>query len=300
MKKSIKHEGPVIDSAGHFNVIECNACKFKHVVPFPTLEELDVLYKEEFYSTAKPKYFASVEADREWWMETYRSYYHLFEKFTKGRKLLEIGSGPGYFLKCGQESGWDTLGIEPSPQAYEYSGKLGVKAINSFFSADIAGQIGQFDVVYMNTVLEHVLDPRALIENANKVLKPSGIICVVSPNEYNPLQIILKERLGYPAWWVAPPQHINYFDFHSIRGLLKNNGFMVLENLGTFPMEFFLLAGANYVGHDDIGKKCHAKRMEFEINMLKYGKAILEDFYKFLAKNNIGREFLVLAKKEKI
>ena|SRR3989344_3256252 len=292
-----EHNGPIFDSTGRFNVIECATCKFKHVAPFPEKEELNTLYKENFYSTEKPKYFESVETDLEWWMETYCSYYNLFENYTEGKRLLDIGSGPGYFLKCGEEMGWETLGIEPSPQAYEYAGKMGLKVLNDFFSEDIAKKIGFFDVVYMNTVIEHVLDPRALIENARKVLKRGGLLCVVSPNEYNPLQMILKEKLGFSAWWVAPPQHINYFDFQSIGNLLKNSGFEVVENSGTFPMEFFLLAGANYVGNDEIGKKCHKKRMEFEINMLKHGKDILKDFYKFLARNNIGREFLVLAKK---
>lgn len=297
-ENNITHKGPVVDSVERFDVIECLACGFKHVVPFPKKEELNILYKENFYTTEKPHYFKSMEEDLDWWMITYRSYYNLFEKHTKGRRLLDIGSGPGYFLKCGKEMGWETLGIEPSPQAFEYSTKLGVAVKNSFFSEKVVSEIGFFDVVYANMVIEHARDPLSIIKNAFKILKPGGLICVISPNEYNPLQKILKEKLGFSAWWVAPPQHLNYFDFDSIRTVLKNLGFEILENLGTFPMEVFLLAGENYVGNDALGKKCHQKRMLFESNLYKHGKEILLNFYKFLGQNKIGRDFIVLARKK--
>ena len=64
-------------------------------------EELEKLYEKEFYSSAKPKYFIHYEEDLPWWMATYRNYYSLLARHTTGRRLLDIGSGPGYFLKCG-------------------------------------------------------------------------------------------------------------------------------------------------------------------------------------------------------
>ncbi len=292
----VEHYGEVVDSKDGFDVIECKICGFKHVIPIPTPEELDKLYKDKFYSTEKPRYFKDVEEDLEWWELTYHYYYELFEKYCpKGnRRLLEIGSGPGYFLKCGKEHGWDVLGFEPSRQAYEYSQKFGVKVINDFFSERNADKYGKFDVVYMNTVIEHLPDPISLIKIAKSVLNPKGVICIISPNDYNPLQNILREKLGYEPWWVAPPQHINYFDFESIKKLLERLGFEVVESTGTFPMEFFLLSGDNYVGNDKLGRKCHLKRKTFEGNMYKYGSKQLNLIYKFLAKQGIGREFVVI------
>jgi len=298
-KKWKGHYGQILDTKNGFDVIECETCEFKHIIPIPTQEELDKLYKEEFYSTEKPRYFKGVEEDLEWWEMTYRNYYQLFEKYCqKGKKrLLEIGSGPGYFLKCGKELGWDVLGFEPSKQAYEYSQKFGVKVINDFFSERDTDKYGKFDVVYMNTVIEHLPDPISLIKGAKSVLKPNGIICIISPNDYNPLQNILRKNLGYEPWWVAPPQHINYFDFESIKKLLERLGFEIVESTGTFPMEFFLLSGDNYVGNDKLGRKCHFKRKIFEGNMYKYGSEYLDSIYKFLAGNDIGREFVVIGRK---
>ncbi len=294
----VEHHGEVIDTKEGFDVIECKTCGFKHVIPIPTPEELEKLYKEEFYSTEKPKYFKDVEEDLEWWEMTYHNYYQLFEKYyPKGsRRLLEIGSGPGYFLKCGKELGWDVLGFEPSKQAYEYSQRFGVKVLNEFFSERNVDKYGKFDVVYMNTVIEHLPDPISLIKATKSVLNPNGIVCIISPNDYNPIQNILREKLDYEPWWVAPPQHINYFDFKSIKKLLERLGFEIVESTGTFPMEFFLLSGDNYVGNDELGRKCHFKRKMFEANMYRYGIEQLNMVYKALADNGIGREFVVIGR----
>lgn len=297
-EKKIIHKGPVVDSVERFDVIDCSLCKFKHVAPLPPTKELHALYKKSFYSTEKSNYFESVEKDWSWWMDTYRSYYRLFEKYSKGKKLLDIGSGPGVFLKCGKEMGWDVLGVEPSPLAHKYSSAMRLNVINDFFPNDRVRAKGPFDVVYMNMLLEHVRDPIVVIKNSRAVLKKGGLLCVVAPNEYNPLQKILKEGLGFSAWWIAPPQHLNYFDFKSMGKLLKKNGFDVLENWGTFPMEAFLLSGENYVGNDAVGKKCHKKRIEFERAMYKHGEETLVAFYKFLANHNIGRDLLILGRKK--
>lgn len=294
----VEHYGEIIDSKDGFDVIECKACGFKHVIPIPTSEELDKLYKEEFYSTEKPTYFKSTEEDLEWWEMTYRNYYKMFEKYCpkKNRRLLEIGSGPGYFLKCGKELDWDVFGFEPSKQAFEYSQKFGVKVINKFFDEKSIKEYGKFNVVYMNTVIEHLPDPISIIKMAKKLLRSNGIICIISPNDYNPLQNILRDNLSYNPWWVAPPQHINYFDFKSIKNILERLGFEIIESTGTFPMEYFLLSGDNYVGNDKLGRKCHSKRKAFEINMYKYGNEHLNRIYKNLANDGIGREFVVIGR----
>lgn len=296
----VEHYGKIIDSKNGFDVIECETCDFKHVIPIPTLEDLNKLYKENFYSSEKPRYFKEVEEDLEWWELTYRDYYQILEKYCpqNTRRLLEIGSGPGYFLKCGKELGWSVLGFEPSKQAYEYSQKIGVNVINENFSEEKASGYDKFDVVFMNFVIEHLPDPISLIKAVKTILKSHGVVGIVSPNDYNPLQNILRKDLGYEPWWVGPPQHINYFNFESIKKLLERFGFEIVAFTGTFPTEFFLLSGDNYVGNDELGRKCHFKRKVFEINMYTYGREYLNMIYKSLANNHIGREFVIVARKK--
>lgn len=293
-----EHFGEVIDSKDGIDVIECKGCGFKHIVPLPTPEELEKLYQGEYYSTEKPRYIQEAEEDLEWLETTYREYYKMLDMYACGetKRLLEIGSGPGFFLNCGKELGWDVTGIEPSRQAYQYSQRFGVKVINDTFSDDVVAGLGRFDMVFMDTVIEHLPDPRSLLETVKNVLDQHGVLCVISPNDYNPLQKILREHLSYDPWWVVPHHHINYFDFHSMQGLLRKSGFEVLETTATFPMELFLLFGENYVKNGELGRRCHSKRKFFEENMYKWGGETMSSMNKAFADIGIGRKFVIIAK----
>ncbi|MEI6478407.1 MAG: class I SAM-dependent methyltransferase [bacterium] len=292
-----QHSGPTLDTVEGYDIIECASCGFKHVNPIPTDEQLDKFYADAFYASEKTDYFKDAETDLDWWTETYKDYYKIFEQNTKGKRLLDIGSGPGYFLKVGQDLGWDVLGVEPSDQAYEYSTSLGVKVKHEFFTAENSKDDGLFDVVCLNLVLEHLPRPAQFLEEVKGVLKPGGLLFILSPNDYNPLQKIVRETITKNPWWVVPTHHLNYFDFASVQGLLKSLGFSIADCLATYPMEFFLLGGENYIGQRDLGRACHLRRKSLEMALYKDNPALLGKTYRDMAKNGIGREFVVIAKK---
>ena len=78
--------------------------------------------------------------------------------------------------------------------------------------------------------------------------------------------------------------------------LLEELDFEVINSLATFPMEFFILNGNNYLNNEILGHKCHVVRKNFEMNLAKNDKNLLYNFLSFLAENKIGREFVMLAR----
>lgn len=293
-----KHYGKVLDKKDGVKVIDCQSCGFTHVFPFPTEEDLKKFYEQEFYQHERPNYFVETKEDLPWWMATYSNYYKLFEKLTKGRTLLDIGSGPGHFLSCGKKRGWKVLGIEPSPMAAIYSNKRKLTTVNDFFRYDKSKKLGLFDVVHAALVLEHVPDPTGFINDMKKMLKKNGLVAIFCPNDYNPLQNILRKKHGFQPWWVVPRHHLNYFNPESMKNLLIKLGFEVENIIGTFPLEAFLLSGKNYVGNHKVGRACHKGRKSFELLLYKNNSDILNDLYRGLAEAGIGREFLIIARKK--
>ena len=294
-----EHQGEVIDSVEGFDVIECQTCGFKHIVPIPMLEELEGLYRENYYSQEKPLYFERHREDIDWWNMVYAERYEFFEQYLPPtcRRILDIGSGPGFFLKLGKERGWETLGIEPSEQAAEHARGLGLEIVKEFLSEDNADRFGAFDVVHLHEVLEHIPDPVGMLRLVKRLLNTGGLLCVVVPNDYNPFQYTLRTVCGYEPWWVAPPHHINYFDFNSLSRLLTAHGFEVVLREATFPIDMFLLMGDNYVGNDEVGRMCHAKRKTLEQNLAKAGMGILKrNWYRAMADLGIGREAVLISK----
>jgi SAM-dependent methyltransferase len=294
------HEGQVLASESGFDVIDCLGCGFKHIVSIPTEEELETAYQHDYYSQEKPLYLERYREDLEWWNMVYDERYQILEQFLpkNQRRLLEIGSGPGFFLLNGQKRGWEVKGIEPSVQAVKHSLELGVEVVNDFFSKVTAPKLGKFDAVNMSEVLEHLPNPAALLHLVFEQLNEGGVICIVVPNDFNPIQLALRDHLGFKPWWVAPPHHINYFDFDSLQKLVERCGFDVVHKEATFPIDMFLLMGDNYIGNDALGRECHSKRKTLEMNFNKTGMIdIKRKLYQSFSEAGLGREVVIYAKK---
>lgn len=292
------HRGKLLDKVDGARVIDCTSCGFIHVMPLPSAATLEQFYTKDFYEHERPRYFTETKADLSWWNATYTNYYRHLEQATKGRRLLDVGSGPGHFLNCGKKRGWNVVGVEPSPTAARYAQKRGLQVLNDFFSNERAKQLGTFDVVHASFVLEHVPDPIAFIEDMKKLLKPRGVLTLVCPNDYNPLQLVLQREENMQPWWVVPDHHLNYFTVASAQRLLTRMGCSVVETLGSFPLETFILSGKNYVGDHALGRVCHTERKKFELALYAKQPALLDDLYRGLARAGIGREFFIIAKKD--
>jgi SAM-dependent methyltransferase len=293
-----RHNGPRITHAKGHDIIDCFECGFKHVLPLPDPGSLEREYRENYYADEKPTFIAHAGEDQAWFELAQNDRLEIFEKLLppSRRKILDIGCGPGFFLKTAIARGWDGHGIEPSRQAAAHARSLGATITEGFFGKDTA--TGKFDAVNLTNVLEHVPDPTAILKAAMALLDSGGILCAGVPNDFSPFQIAARSAMNTGDWWVAPPHHLNYFDFDSLGALLTRLGLAVAERTTSFPMEAFAMMGENYTSDPALGRACHNKRKKFDFAFEAAGlKETRRDFYRALAKLGIGREAVVIAVK---
>ena len=296
------HRGPIICHSGSYDVIECETCGFKHVDPLPTEAELEHIYQNEYYSKEKPNYIANYKQDHTWWMQTYKRRLDLIKKAvaSHGCRFLDVGSGPGLMLHAAAENSWEAVGIEPNTVAADYALSTGCHVIEDFLTPDLLVGLGLFDVIHSAEVLEHIRDPGAMIAMMVSVLKPGGVICIVVPNDFNPLQQALVASGTQSQWWVGPPHHLNYFSHSSLAKLVQSFGLDVVTLTSTFPIELFLAMGDNYIGDDVLGSACHSKRKAIETLLVQAGSSdLLNRLYQKFAELDIGREIVLIARKPK-
>jgi SAM-dependent methyltransferase len=248
----------------------------------------------------RPLYIEALEKDRQWWNSVYDDRYDFLEEHLSGdkRRILDIGCGIGHFLKRGEERGWQGTGIEPSCQSSAHAKSLGLNVFNiTFDEFDSKGE--KMDVVYFSEVLEHISDPKWFLEKTHSLLSDGGIVCAVVPNDYSPVQKVLREHLGFKPYWVVPSQHLNYFDFDSLEALLEKTGFSILERSAMFPMDFFLLMGDDYVMDKALGRVCHAKRKKLDLMLSEPSlKEFKKEMYAVMSKHGVGRETVIYAVKK--
>jgi SAM-dependent methyltransferase len=304
-----RHNGPRIthvDSksghppAGGHDIIECFACGFKHALPLPAPDALEREYRENYYAVEKPDFIAFAGEDQPWFELSQNDRLELFEKMLPAprRRLLDIGCGPGFFLGQALKRGWEAHGIEPSRQAAAHARSLGATITEGFFNAQSAATLGRFDAVNLTNVLEHVPDPVAILTRAAALLDSGGVLCACVPNDFSPLQFAARAVAETGDWWLAPPHHLNYFDFDSLGALLERLGLTIVERTTSFPMEAFVMMGDNYTADAVLGRACHNRRKRFDFAFEAAGlKETRRDFYRALAKLGIGREAVVIAVK---
>jgi 2-polyprenyl-3-methyl-5-hydroxy-6-metoxy-1,4-benzoquinol methylase len=300
--KTSRHGGRVIDRLNGYDIIDCMVCGFCHADPLPPDETLQTQYSESYYRDEKPNYLAHAAEDAEWAALFHHDRLSVFareleEHVPKPWRLLDIGCGPGFFLQTATQEGWDAVGVEPSMQAADHARGLGLTIIEGVFNTQLAESLRPFHAVHMNHVLEHVADPATMLANATASLLPGGLICVNVPNDYNPLQLALRRAENFQPWWLAPPHHLNYFDFSTLEGLLTRHGFKTVEVTTSFPMELFLLMGENYVGNETLGRECHTRRKRLDLTLERAEMGdVRRRLYGALARAGLGRDACITAR----
>lgn len=293
-----------------YTIAEDPVLKYKHIDPIPSAKDVEEFYKNKYYEmisdgTGKPEQLSRMldknksESDKErLWLQktTYSDILDVIKKRAPGKKVLDIGCGTGDVMKLLLNNGIDACGLDPSTYAIEVAKANGCTNVHNCSIDDFYKQnIEKFDAIVLVNVLEHVPDPKGLISMVNNMLVDNGIVVIVVPNDFSRIQALAKRWLKRSDdWWVAMPDHINYFNHASLKFFMEKLGFTKLHLQGDFPMELFLLAGFCYLGNRDIGKKCHSLRVKAEMLL---PNPVRRFFYTILAKLGLGRDSFYVGKK---
>jgi SAM-dependent methyltransferase len=101
----------------------------------------------------------------------------------KDSLALDIGSNDGILLKNIQRvKACKILGIEPAERISEMARESGVPTLTAFFTPEVASKVlkeyGQADVITVTQVLQHIPEVTQFLEDAVRLLKPSGTIVI--------------------------------------------------------------------------------------------------------------------------
>jgi 2-polyprenyl-3-methyl-5-hydroxy-6-metoxy-1,4-benzoquinol methylase len=99
----------------------------------------------------------------------------------EGLSVIDVGSGTGVFPFSITELGWRCLAIDPDLRAVEHmETRLGLDALCGEFDSGL--EIGQFDLLTLNKVLEHVVDPVGMLSLVHEYTRPAGLVYLEVPD----------------------------------------------------------------------------------------------------------------------
>ena len=267
----------------------CETCGFYHIDPYPPAEYLADFYAQYEMPTSQANL-----------AETARL---LARNVDSAAMVVDMGCGDGGFLTEMHDLGFSNLvGFDQSP-GLDRAKQRGFGTFyksNVWLFLDEAEAKGKedADAFAMVNVLEHVTEPITLLRRMHSVMKTGACVVITVPNDFSPLQKAFLKVKGHQPWFVCLPDHVNYFDFQTLKYVLGKNGFDVIDQSALYPLEMFLLQDLDYVADPKLGPIAHQRRVMFEENLKAAGMTeVLDHFYDTLAAGGYGRDVMVVARK---
>jgi len=210
-----------------FSVYQCPQCGFGFTQDFPSEDEIGKYYDA-------PEYISHSDTDK----GLINSLYHiarnislksktkLILKYTdiqKG-KLLDIGTGTGYFLHAMCKKNWIVTGIEKSEATRIYAHKkFGLNIQDSDYLFDIPDKTK--DAITMWHVLEHVEKLNPALSNLHRILKDDGVLFIALPNKAS------FDADHYKEYWAAydVPRHLWHFSPNDFEEMANKHNFEIVE-----------------------------------------------------------------------
>ncbi len=213
-----------------FRIVECHRCRIAWVGNPPDLSDLETIYDVSFFESLGDKpgrtaYLANAERKRKDSRRRIRDLENLRQEQEPGR-LLDIGCATGFFLEAARDRGWQVHGIEVSPYAGQIAREaLGEEAIHIGTTDGAPWPDGTFDLVTLWACIEHVPNPRHVLDQAIGWLRPGGLL-VVNTGDWHSL----GSRLTGSRWrLMTPPQHLYFFSRRFMRQWLEQKGLEILD-----------------------------------------------------------------------
>jgi 2-polyprenyl-3-methyl-5-hydroxy-6-metoxy-1,4-benzoquinol methylase len=210
-------------------------------------------------------------------------------------KMLDVGCGEGFVLSHFHSLGWQVSGIDFSRAGVEQKNPNCLPFVQQcdifkLLQARItAGE--RYYLVWLGTVLEHVLDPVELLCSLRELIAPGGLLVVTVPNDGTAYHEELLESGDIPdRFWIAIPDHISYFTAESLKRIASVTGWDCPAVQGDFPIDLYLAhEGSNYVSDRSRGPAAHQARLRLEHLIGLAGLDAANRFYTSLAEVGLGR-----------
>ena len=213
-----------------YHLSRCNKCGLVFVTDPPSESELRALYSPtKKYQT---RYERSTEAREQFMAHCHRNF-NIFKEFASQGAVLDVGCSIGGFLSlC---TGYERVGLEINEATRKVAqSHFGLEEICGYTLSEFHHLYPsrRFDYVTVRDVIEHLPDPNQTLEIVRKVLHPSGLLFIDTPNAdglFARASFTLRDSFGW--YHPEPPHHLFQYGVSTLTRILQRHHFEVLKSV---------------------------------------------------------------------
>ena len=250
------------------NIVE-NSYGFFEINPKPTRQELKDYYSNKYYQDPKGQYHNTYSDDEKKFFENKAkvALRTIRKTNASAKSLFEIGCGEGFFADYFYNNNitdielndFSDFGLKNfNPHLLEF-----LKKVDAYqHIEDAITETKKFDIISMDNVLEHVVDPENLLLRITNLMHSNSVLRVTVPNDFSSFQKLLLSKDICTHTWVSPPDHLSYFNSSNLNEFCEALGFKVYSSQCDFPIELFLTnEHSHYYNDRSLGKSAHKSRV---------------------------------------
>jgi SAM-dependent methyltransferase len=200
-----------------FAYVLCRDCGLIYLNPRPTPAAL-----KEHYQTYLPADEVQIKAWRRAAGPVFERSARLLETRKGGPgRILDIGTGFGFFLRLMADRGWETVGLEISGPGARYGREVLGLDVRQTLLEEADFPEGSFDAVTAFYVIEHLPDPVGTCRALARLLRPGGQLLLRWPHTAPLIRLTWPINLDL----FHAPSHLCQFSPQTMTRMLNEAGF---------------------------------------------------------------------------
>jgi len=272
--------------------VRCLDCRTAYGSPRPTPERLARYYAEATYYDYWNRYiYPQSEAARR--ASIFRPRVQRLVELVRRHHvspgiLVEVGAGSGMFCQELNDLGLfeRVLAVEPTTASAAACRARGVEVLETVIEKADLSQV-RVDVLAAFEVLEHLFDPLAFVKACREQLADGGLLVLTCPNGLGFDVAILGEVAD-----TVTPEHLNYFNPHSLALLMRRGGLELLEVFTPGKLDAEIVRKKVLAGQFDLTGQPFLQRV-----LCDEWDRLGEPFQRFLANNGLSSHQWLVARR---
>ena len=226
-------------SGEQFELHRCTECGFLFTQGAPKEAFMDKYYETPGYISHSDTRKGAVNTVYHWvrsYMLGRKARLVMRESHSQGGRLLDVGTGTGYFAHAMDLRGWQVEAVEKSASARRFAlDRFGLTVHDD--SAMDTFETGSFDVITLWHVLEHLEPLDKMWKEFQRLLTDKGTLVVAVPN------CASFDAQRYGNHWAAydVPRHLWHFTPSTLQQMASRQGF-VLSSRHPMPFDAFYVS----------------------------------------------------------
>jgi SAM-dependent methyltransferase len=207
-------------------IFRCQACAFEGIHPQPDDAALAAIYDNSYFDIYGKDSAEALTAFRKMKQRSFESFMRLISPVRSGSRLVDCGAGTGFLIEFAREIDLDAYAVEFSDYGAEACRKIA--GTDHVFQGEVeqsrfdANPDNRYETITMIDFIEHVRNPRSVLQWAASHLTPKGNLLIVTPGLGG-----VSHRVFGRHWPNYYPEHLWYFSRKSLSRLLVECGFTV-------------------------------------------------------------------------